>query len=40
MNLNQNILLTKDTIIEPQHINKLKALELEHNNSFTLFILK
>jgi len=40
MNLNQNILLTKDTIIELQHINKLKALELEHNHSFTLFILK
>ncbi len=37
---NQSILLTKGTIIEAHHIEKLKALEVEHNVSFSLFILK
>jgi len=40
VNQNKNILLTKDTIIESQHIDKLKKLEADQNTTFTLFIKK
>jgi len=40
MNNNHNVLLTKNTIIEAQHIDKLKELEIEYKNTFTLFIVK
>jgi len=38
MNINENVLLTKNTTLESHHIDKLKELELEHKNSFILFI--